>query len=424
MNVSAHPDPFSPLVLGPLTLANRLIKTATYEGMTPGGVPSPSLVRHHRELAEGGVGMTTVAYCAVHDEGRTFAEQLAMTPQAIPGLTEVAKAVHDAGGKVAIQLGHCGGFSKHRAGGRRAALGPSARFNAYGVSMGMPWIRAMNAADLARVKLAFVDAARHARDAGYDAVELHLGHGYLLSQFISPLTNWRKDAYGGSVEARAAYPAEIVAAVVEAIGRDVAVLAKVNVHDGVPGGLVPEDAAKVAVILARAGLHGLVTSGGFTDRSAFFLLRGGRPLAEMAAVQKTLLERVAMRGFGRVLVKEVPYEPTFFLDAAKHVREVVRVPTILVGGIASRADLDRVMAAGFDGAALGRALLHDPNFVQRLREESGQPGSSGAVSPCTHCNRCVVAMDEPGGVACVLVPAQLARRAAEVEAFGAKKLTA
>src|SRR5262249_51554535 len=217
--------------LGPLTLRNRVIKTATYEGMCPGGVPSDALVRHHRELAAGGVGMTTVAYCAVSAAGRTFDEQMYMRPEVITPLRRVTDAVHAEGAAVSLQLGHCGAFSKSTALRPWGPLGPSFGVNAYGLTAGVPFARAMRRGDLTTVVDDFGRAAALALEAGFAALEIHLGHGYLLSQFLSPATNRRRDAWGGSLENRARLPLAVVARVREAVGGRAAVLAKINLRD-------------------------------------------------------------------------------------------------------------------------------------------------------------------------------------------------
>ena len=176
---------FTPGRLGSLELRNRVIKTATYEGMCPGGIPSPALTAHHRELAAGGVGMTTVAYCAVSPDGRTFAEQMVMNAEIVPLLRQLTDAVHGEGAAVSLQLGHCGTFTKNEQLSVRRPLGPSFSVNHYGISAGLPFARAMSEREIADVVDDFGTAAGRAVEAGFDAVELHLGHGYLLSQFIS-----------------------------------------------------------------------------------------------------------------------------------------------------------------------------------------------------------------------------------------------
>lgn len=199
---STHPI-FEPGRLGSLALRNRIVKTATYEGMVLGGLPTESLLRHHRDLAKGGVGMTTVAYCAVSPEGKTFENQMVMREDTVKPLRAITDAVHAEGAAAMLQVGHAGGFSKNAdLIGKRGPLGPSFGFNAYGAMKGLTWAHAMTAEDIARTVKDFGSATFHAREAGFDAVELHLGHGYLLSQFLSPHRNKRKDEFGGSVANR------------------------------------------------------------------------------------------------------------------------------------------------------------------------------------------------------------------------------
>lgn len=402
---------FEAVRIGPLTLPNRFVKTATYEGMSPGGVPSPALARHHRELARGGVGLTTVAYCAVSDAGRTFGDQLLLEGEALPRLRELTWAVHDEGGRVSLQLGHAGGFSKHRAGGRRASIGPSPGLNPYGVAAGMPFVRALTRSELARIADDFVSNARRAAEVGFDAVELHLGHGYLLSQFLSPKRNRRTDELGGSLEGRMRFPLEVVRRVLDAVGARTAVLVKTNLDDGVPGGLSVDDCITVVRGLEREGAHAAVLSGGLVDASAFYLLRGGRPLAAMIDVERSRLQKLALRLFGALLVHEVPYAPTFFLEQARRVRAQTKLPLAYLGGVASGDDVARALGEGFELVALGRALLHDPAFVKKL---AADPTTRSA---CNHCNACIAEMDRPGGVVCALAPEQLVVRAREVAAL-------
>ena len=380
--------------LGSLQLRNRMIKAATFEGMSPGGVASTALVAHHAELARGGVGMTTVAYCAVSQDGRTFDNQLTLRAESHAALRELTATVHDAGAAASLQLGHCGFFTK---------LGPTAgpplsasrSFNAYGATRGLAFSRSMRHDEIERVIDDFVSAARTAVELGFDAVELHLGHGYLLSQFLSPATNRRTDEYGGSLQGRMKLPIDVVRQVRDALPSSTAVLAKTNLDDGFRGGLELGDAIQIAQALQSAGADGLVLSGGFTSRSAFYLLRGGRPLARMIQVEPSAMQRFGMRLFGPLLVKQRPFEELFFLPLAKQVRQAVTLPLVLLGGAVSLANLDQAMNEGFDFVALGRALIADPDLVTRL--ERGEIERSR----CNHCNECIVEMDR-GGVRCVL----------------------
>jgi 2,4-dienoyl-CoA reductase-like NADH-dependent reductase (Old Yellow Enzyme family) len=388
-------DAFAPVRLGSLTLRNRVIKTATYEGMCPGGIPSERLVEFHRAIAAGGVGMTTVAYCAVSADGRTFAEQMYMRPEVIEPLRRVTDAVHREGAAASLQLGHCGWFTKNKELSTRLPRGPSPSFNAYGLSVGKGLALAMNADEIGAVTEEFGQAASHAREAGFDAVELHLGHGYLLSQFLCPATNRRKDAYGGALDGRARLPLEVVRRVREMVGPGYPILCKTNLRDGFTGGLELPDAVGLAQRLEREGVDAVVLSGGFTSKTAFYLFRGRRPLAEMIEVEKSRLQRVALRWFGKQVIREYPFEEMFFLREAREVRRAVRMPLVLLGGIVSRDNVDRAMAEGFDFVAMGRALIADPDLVNRMRTDPT------TRSRCTHCNSCVAEMDR-GGVRCVL----------------------
>lgn len=386
---------FAPARLESLELRNRVIKTATYEGMCPGGVPSDALVEHHRRLAANGVALTTVAYCAVAPDGRTFAKQMVMRPETVAPLRRVTDAVRREGGAASLQLGHCGWFTKNAELSTWLPRGPSLVVNQYGITAGKPLGLAMRERDLARVPGEFARAAVLARDAGFGAVELHLGHGYLLSQFLSPATNRRTDRWGGSLENRARLSLEALRRVREAVGPGYPVLCKVNLRDGFRGGLELDDCVALARLLEAGGASALVLSGGFTSRSPFYLFRGRRPLAEMIAAEPSRLQKLALRFFGARVIREYPFEEMFFLEQARKVRAAVRMPLVLLGGIVSRANVDRAMAEGFDFVALGRALIADPDLVLRMQAEPG------ARSRCTHCNACVAEMDT-GGVRCVL----------------------
>lgn len=381
-------SPFDEVTLGPISLPNRFVKTATYEGMTPDGVVTDALIAHHADMAGNGVGLTTVAYGAVSESGRTFKRQLLVSPQA--GLERLADAVHDRGGRVSLQLAHCGGFSKHS-----RPQGPSSGLNPYGLTSGSGWIRAMSEDAILRTIDEVRMAAEVAANTGFDAVEVHAGHGYLLSQFLSPVVNHRGDRWGGDLFNRARLSVEVVRAVADAVGDRAAVLVKVNLSDGVQGGNGVMEAVRVVDWLAEAGAHAVIGSGGLVQRSAFHLLRGDVPLSDMASVQDGLLQQWGMRIFGRFLVPAVPYHSCFFWEEAKTLLDGSSVPVGLLGGIDSTEAVNSAIQAGFALVVMGRALLADPDFIARMRR--GEVFSSR----CDHCNQCVVEMDR-GGVRCVL----------------------
>jgi len=386
---------FSPARLGAIELRNRVIRTACFEGMSRGGTPNDALVEHHRRIAAGGTAMTTLAYCAVSTDGLTFDTQILMDDRVEAPLSRLAAAVHAEGAAIAIQLGHSGDFSSRAATGC-APMGPSRRFNLYGLAVS----RIMEAADLARAADDFGRAAGIAVRAGVDVVELHAGHGYLLSQFLSPHTNRRKDRYGGSPENRRRFPLEVLAAVRASVGSSTPVLVKMNLTDAVRGGLAIDEAIAAARAFESGGATALVLSGGFVSaRSCLYMLRGGVPTREMARTQPGLLRKIGLNMFGRLFVARYPYEELFFLEDALRIRKAVGLPLVLLGGVASRTAMERAIDAGFDFVALGRALIRDPDFTDKIR--------TGALdaSDCDHCNRCVAEM-AGAGVRCVCLDDQ------------------
>lgn len=382
---------FAPARLGPITLRNRVIKCGTNEGLARDGLVTDALIDWHREIAAGGVAMTTLAYCAVAADGRTYRDQLWMRPGVVPGLRRFSDAMHAEGARAAIQLGHAGWFASRAVIGT-APIGPSRMFSPHG----MCFSRAMQEADFARVRGDFAAAAGFAADAGFDALEVHVGHGYLLSQFLSPYNNRRRDGWGGTAEHRARFPREVLAAVREAAGPRVAVYAKLNMEDGFAGGLALADGLQVARwIEADGSVDALQLTGGHTTRTPFFLMRGAVPLREMAAGQPNRWRRLAMTILGRRLIRAYPFEEAFFLPLARRFRAAVRLPLMLLGGVTQRATMERALAEGFEFVALGRALIRDPDLVHRMQR------GELAGSRCIPCNRCVVEM-ERGGTRCVL----------------------
>jgi 2,4-dienoyl-CoA reductase-like NADH-dependent reductase (Old Yellow Enzyme family) len=382
---------FAPARLGPIELRNRVIKCGTNEGMSRGGLVTDPLIAWHRDFAAGGVGMTTLAYCSVAADGRTFRDQIWMRAEALDGLRRFTDVMHAEGARASIQLGHAGWFASRAVLGA-APLGPSRMFSPHG----MCFSRAMRDGDFTRVRDDFAAAARLAVAAGFDALEVHIGHGYLLSQFLSPYNNRRRDAWGGSAENRARFPRQVMRAVREAAGPRVAVYAKLNMEDGFAGGLTLEDGLRVARWLEEDGsADALQLTGGHTTRTPFYLMRGAVPLREMARSQHSAMRRLAMEVFGRLLIRTYAFEEAFFLTLARRFRAAVRLPLILLGGVTRLETMQQALAEGFDFVALGRALIRDPDLVQRMK------AGELTASRCVPCNRCVVEMDR-GGTRCIL----------------------
>jgi 2,4-dienoyl-CoA reductase-like NADH-dependent reductase (Old Yellow Enzyme family) len=377
-------------------LRNRFIKTATYEGFYRNGLPTEELIQHHVRLAKGGIGMTTVSYGAVSNIGRTHKHQMVVDIQSKPFLERLTSAVKNEGAAVSIQLTHCGFFSSNSSIRGEGPLAPSRTLNLYGLMHGLGFSKTMSKNALDDTGKDFAAAALISKEAGFDAVEIHMGHGYLLSQFISPFTNKRKDQYGGSLENRMRYPLEVIEKVRKAVDEDFPILCKINLSDGFKGGLEIDEAVNVAKMLENAGVNALVLSGGFTSKTPFYLMRGEIPVKDMIEVEKDPLQKWALRLFGRMVIKKYTFEENFFLPLARKIRaRIKKIPLVYLGGVTSTDGISRIMSEGFDMIAIGRALIHNPDFVLKVREEP-------YTSPCDHCNKCVAEMDRDG-IRCVLI---------------------
>jgi 2,4-dienoyl-CoA reductase-like NADH-dependent reductase (Old Yellow Enzyme family) len=385
---------FDPIRIGPLNLRNRFIKSATNEGMARGGVPSKALVNHHRSMAAGGVGMTTVAYCAISADGRTFVDQVQLDARTLPHLRALTDAVHREGAAACAQITHGGAFTFVPELSTPRPLSASGGFNAVGAISGRFLRNAMTLDDMERIKQQFVAGAQLAREAGFDAVEIHMGHGYLLSQFLSPAYNKRRDDYGGDATARARFPAEVLRRVLDAIGDDLAVTCKIGVTEGFKHGGTAEDAVAIASVLEREGAHLLVLSGGMNVEAPWAIFGSSMP-REAAEIAENRIVRFASKLL-RLVEPKIEFRPLYLREHSLKVRAAVRMPLAYLGGAKSLAGVEQVMADGFDAVVMGRALIHDPALVSKFA--SGEATESG----CTACNQCVVSMYTPAGTHCVV----------------------
>ena len=372
---------FTPSRLGTLELRNRSIRSAAFEGMAPGHLVSDDLISYHRSVAAGGVGMTTVAYASVSQSGLSFDHQLWMRREALPGLRRLTEAVHGEGAAVSIQLGHCGLMAKRSLSGGKC-LSPSGRFNLYGPT----WPRTVTREEIRSVVRDFGEATRMAMEAGFDAVEIHAGHGYFISQFLSPTTNRRKDEYGGSFENRCRFLREVIREVMQAAGNRLAVTVKMNLSDGVPGGCGIGEAIPIAQLLEKEGVHGLVLSGGFVSSAPMYVMRGAMPIPVMARYMKNRLMGLGVLLFARFLIKPEPFSEAYFLDDALKIREKVNLPLIFVGGLNSLATIEKVLSLGFDFVQFARPLIHDPEYINKLKR------GEITQSACQHSNYCIARM--------------------------------
>jgi 2,4-dienoyl-CoA reductase-like NADH-dependent reductase (Old Yellow Enzyme family) len=382
--MSSPPDVLSPAKLGPITLRNRTIKSATFEARTPNALVTDDLIEYHRLPAAGGVGMTTVAYCAVSQGGRTEGNGIWMRPEAVPGFRRLTEAIHAEGAAVSAQIGHAGPVANARS-NKATALAPVRFFN----PISMRFAKKATRDDIDNVITAHANAARLAVDAGFDAVEIHLGHNYLASSFLSPLINRRNDEFGGSLENRAKVARGMVLAVRRAVEKDraqIAVTAKLNMADGVRGGISTDESLITAKWLQDdGGLDAIELTAGSSLVNPMYLFRGDAPLKEFAGAFKPPL-RWGMRMTGKRFLREYPYHEAYLLREAKLFRAELSTPLILLGGITNRETMDLAMAEGFDFVAMGRALLAEPDLINRIAAD----GAAHTVrSACTHCNQCM-----------------------------------
>lgn len=383
--------PFAAGALGPITLPNRIVKAATFEGMARGGLVTDRLIDFHRAFALGGAGMTTVAYLAVSPDGQGAPSEIVLRPEAGPGLARLADAVHAAGARVSAQIGHAGPVA---AGTGHTGLAPSKVFT----PMAFKFTRPVTEDDLTRIINNFATGARVLADAGFDAVEIHMGHGYLISAFLSPRLNRRTDRWGGPIEHRARLARAVAQAVRTEVGSEVAVIAKLNMTDGVAGGLSVEDSIGVALMLEADGtLDAIQLTGGSSFQNPMFLFKGDAPIKEMAAAFPGPL-RLAFKLFGRRFLHEYPFEEAYFLPMARRFRDALTLPLILLGGINRLDTIQGALDEGFAFVAMGRALLREPDLPRRMQEGASTDGI------CIHCNKCMPTIYK--GTHCVFVAAE------------------
>ena len=370
---------FTPGKIGPLTLRNRTIRAAAYEGMCPGNAPSEQLFNYHTAVAAGGIGMTNIAYAAVTQSGLSFERQLWMRKEIIPGLRKLTDAIHKEGAAASIQLGHCGNMSHKRICGC-TPVGASSGFNLYSPTL----VRGLNPSELPAMARAYGEAVNLAREAGMDAVEIHAGHGYLISRFLSPYTNHRSDEYGGSLATRMRFRKMCMAEVMKAAGSDMAVTVKMNMRDGFKGGMEIDECLEVARTLQdECGVHALVLSGGFVSRAPMYVMRGTMPIRTLTHYMPWGYLPIGVRMVGKYMIPSVPFKEAYFLEDALKFRKALHMPLIYVGGLIARDKIEEVLNDGFQFVAMARALVNDPGFVNRMKTDAH------ARVDCGHSNYCV-----------------------------------
>lgn len=379
--VTSQDKLFTPAAIGPVVLPNRSIRSAAFEGMGKANGPTDMLRDYHWSVAEGGVGMTTLAYAGINRTALSFDTQLWLRPEISAPLRDITDGIHARGAKASIQIGHCGNMT-HRKTAGGIPVGASSGFNLYSPTI----VRGLRKDELSKIARDFGDAVRTARDSGFDCVEVHAGHGYLISQFLSPYTNHRRDEYGGSLDNRMRFMRMCMDEVMKAAGSDMGVLVKTNMRDGFKGGLDIDDCIIVARELEALGAHALVLSGGFVSKAPLYVMRGEIPPYSMSYYMKLWWLKLGVRYVGKFMMPPVEFKPLYFLDDARIFRRELKLPLVYVGGVVDGAGIDRVLSEGFEFVQMGRALLKEPDFINKLRHEAGHHCG------CEHINYCIARM--------------------------------
>ena len=371
---------FEQAQIGPLTLRNRTIRSAAFESMCPGHEPSQQLYDYHTSVARGGVGMTTVAYAAVTESGLSFDRQLVMRPEIIPGLRRLTDGIHSEGAAAGIQLGHCGNMS-HKDICGCIPVGACTGFNLYSPTL----VRGLRKEELPVLAKQFGNAVNLAREAGFDSVEIHCGHGYLIDQFLNTYFNHRKDEYGGSLENRMRFMTMCIEEVMKAAKDDMAVIVKMNMRDGLKHpGTTLDESLQIAKRLQELGVHAIVLSGGLVSATPMYVMRGEMPIKTMTHYMDKWWLKYGVRACGKMMVPPVPYEEAFFLeDALKFRQALPDMKFIYVGGLVAGDKINEVLSHGFEAVQMARSLLNEPDFVNRLKDDPHHRCG------CGHSNYCI-----------------------------------
>lgn len=374
---------FSSQSLGPLRLKNRVIRSAAFENMCYDNRPSQQLFDFHLALARGGVAMTTVAYAAVSQSGLSFRNQLWLRPQVVPDLKKLTLALHQHQCLASIQLGHCGNMT-HKSTCGQTPVGASSGFNLYSPT----WVRGLTVQEIKNIAKDFGKAVTLAQEAGFDAVEIHAGHGYLISQFLSPYTNKRKDEFGMSLQNRMRFMDLVMEEVMSAAQNNIAVIVKTNMYDGFKQGIQIDEAIQIAKRLQQWQVHALVLSAGFVSKAPMHIMRGRMPIKTLAYymdMKKFWWLKFFLNLAGRQMIPSVKFAEAYFLKDAKKFRQELSLPLIYVGGLISKKKIEEVLHSGFVAVQIARALFHDSNFVRKLEKKNFQ-------SNCKHSNYCIARM--------------------------------
>ncbi len=389
-----HMKTLTPFKIKGMGLKNRLVKSATLENMaTPKGVPTEDTKRFYERLAHGGAGLIITGYAYVNESGQSFPLQNGIhNDTVVAEWQRITDAVHEEGGKIAMQIVHGGRQIKSRALGGRKSVAPSAIPDLVYFTIPRP----MTEADILQTIQDFQDAASRVKKAGFDAVQIHGAHGYLISSFLSPLTNLRRDGWGGDFERRFRFLAETYKAVRRAVGAEFPVLYKLNVKDFVPFGTTPQDSFPAAKRLAELGIDAIEISGGINEM--ILGMSRGDSCAVNISRDRSALAKVYLKLILGAEKLILPFHEAYFLSYAERLKPLLDIPLILVGGIRSPQAAELIVEAGAaDLVSMARPLIREPGLPNKWLKGDLQ------VAQCISCNRCLGEVEQGNKLKCYYV---------------------
>ncbi len=367
---------FEEATINGMTLRNRMVRSATWEGMCdPDGRPTQKLINFYHNLAKGGIGLIISGYTFVRPEGKQLPGKMGIyTDDFKDDFIKLVNTVHNAGGKIAVQLVHAGGQADSANAGRQPLAPSSVQVVQF------PEVPAeLTKDEIGNIVKAFADAAGRAKAYGFDAVQLHSAHGYLINQFLSPLTNRRNDEYGGSIENRSRFLFEVYRLVRRTVGNDYPVLIKLNAADNLDGGFEIDDALYVAEKLSQIGIDAIEVSAG--TRAS------GEKTPARSKINK-------------------PENEAYNLEFATRIKKVVKCPVMVVGGIRSYEIAEKAIKNnGMDYISMSRPLIREPDLPTRWMQGDHSPAK------CISCNSCFMPGLNEGGIYCVTEKKELEKAA-------------
>lgn len=357
---------FEKTTINGMSLNNRFVRSATWEGMCNNdGRPTPKLAACYKDLAAGGVGLVITGYAFVRPDGKQLPGKMGIhSDDFAVEMRALTRAVHDEGGKICMQLAHAGGQTTTKTAGRRPLAPSSVKVEQFPEEP-----EAMTKEDIDEIVAAFDEGARRAKQYGFDAVQLHAAHGYLINQFLSPLTNRRTDGYGGPVQNRCRFLLEVYRRVRSIVGPDFPVLVKLNGSDNLEGGLILEDAVYASRLLDEEKVDAIEVSGGTS-----------------ASGEKTPV---------RIKIN-APDREAYNLSLAGEIKKAVRCPVMAVGGFRSLEVINKALEDGIDYISMARPFIREPYLIKRWKEGDSSPAR------CISCNGCFKPGLKEGGIYCVV----------------------